>query len=952
MTTIGVPFELRRRPGAGPVVALFLPARDPAALLELAARQSLDPTGRVFQLAGGYLLQLESPTTGPVPGAIRLRALCEAFYVPADAELIPALLDDEASGLVRDWGLVFLPGGRALWFDRHAPVELSELLSIEPRPGRAWISLPEPRRLADRLTQIALESNDLPPEALYRGYAEELHRGTSLPGPASGREAGLRDQEHTTTEAGSAHQAGLKIGPSAGWGAGGFGLLGGPAGSFRGLVQAALGLFAKGGQAFSALKEKSQWEWIDHSALLRKLVQEFREGDAEKALRRAVPLLGPDEPSRPVQAGRLPWNRAIYSLADLLWRPARGEFVGVPRTRTDVVRELEREYRKAAEKAVRQGDFRRAAYIYGMLLRDHRMAANALKRGGLHHDAAILYLKKLNDPPAAAQSFEAAGEADRAIALYRQVGEHEAAGDLLRRIGDEDSARSEYTKAAELYAGSVPPAYFRAGGLLEHKARRPDQALDYFRSGWEARPGADAVSCALELARIHAERGCAPPIRALLTEAEAFFGSMGSDSDAGAFYNGLVAATGTKALGPFAEEVRDRALLALAARLRLSIEDGRRSASLVSTFLGRAALWPAAVLSDAEYAASACRNRSAAAVRAADRDPRIQGTQVGSGTVTAVSQAPFGGLFLGFSTGAVYGFRPGWVEVVHVADDAAPVSALAAAPEGRVVAALRQTARGSALTCWMRHPDGSFRSRADDRLPPAELLWLTPIVPRGVEYLVGVGDGHCMRIVDAASGMHRKHLAIAPDALDPAVTGLLLPTAPDQGSSQGSLLVLTHNGPHWVVLDEAGETMHPTPYYWQPALPASSTLHSLALTWLHAPPFLELVGLDKNGAVHAAQFYLDGDALELLAARVATTDGGYIATARAGTSTVVAVSRTQIDWLGYRGDRFRVTHSFKLALPTAVACVACPATQETLVVCSDGFVARVATPRRINTARQ
>ena len=126
----------------------------------------------------------------------------------------------------------------------------------------------------------------------------------------------------------------------------------------------------------------------------------------------------------------------------------------------DLIEVLAQEYRKAAQRAAEQGDFRRAAYIYGFLLRDDRKAAGVLQRGGLHHDAAMLYLKKLNDLAAAAQAFEAAGEVDRAIELYRQIGRHEAAGDLLRRIGEEEAALAEYAVAAahafRLFASRPP----------------------------------------------------------------------------------------------------------------------------------------------------------------------------------------------------------------------------------------------------------------------------------------------------------------------------------------------------------------------------------------------------------------------------------------------------------------------------------------------------------------
>ena len=100
------------------------------------ARLELDPTSRVFDVAGGFLLELDRPSTGVFPGAIRLRALAPGLYVPVSAFLVPSLLDDEARGLVRDWGLVLLPEGRALVFDRHGPVPLDQLLRVPARSRR------------------------------------------------------------------------------------------------------------------------------------------------------------------------------------------------------------------------------------------------------------------------------------------------------------------------------------------------------------------------------------------------------------------------------------------------------------------------------------------------------------------------------------------------------------------------------------------------------------------------------------------------------------------------------------------------------------------------------------------------------------------------------------------------------------------------------------------------
>ena len=85
--------------------------------------------------------------------------------------------------------------------------------------------------------------------------------------------------------------------------------------------------------------------------------------------------------------------------------------------------ELIAEYRKIARHAAGHGDYRRAAYIYGVLLRDLRMAADTLAAGGLHRDAAILYRDRVNEPTAAAAAFERAGDLDEALRLYRQTGQ-------------------------------------------------------------------------------------------------------------------------------------------------------------------------------------------------------------------------------------------------------------------------------------------------------------------------------------------------------------------------------------------------------------------------------------------------------------------------------------------------------------------------------------------------
>ena len=69
------------------------------------------------------------------------------------------------------------------------------------------------------------------------------------------------------------------------------------------MVDGLLAMIAQAGQTFVVLKDKAQWEWVDHSHLLRKLVHEFRDGDPAKALRRAISITPPDGPVRSHESG-------------------------------------------------------------------------------------------------------------------------------------------------------------------------------------------------------------------------------------------------------------------------------------------------------------------------------------------------------------------------------------------------------------------------------------------------------------------------------------------------------------------------------------------------------------------------------------------------------------------------------------------------------------------------
>jgi hypothetical protein len=155
-----VAYRLRRAEETAPAAGLLLLSERAADLLALLARVGADPWPPVFAVPGGFLVKLTRLAPSAVPPALRMRALAENLFVPADAELEPALLPDEAAGLTRSQGLVFLPGGRVFGFTPGTPLTPAALLEAPRLPVRAWAPLPPRPVRAEQLREVLLDRPD------------------------------------------------------------------------------------------------------------------------------------------------------------------------------------------------------------------------------------------------------------------------------------------------------------------------------------------------------------------------------------------------------------------------------------------------------------------------------------------------------------------------------------------------------------------------------------------------------------------------------------------------------------------------------------------------------------------------------------------------------------------------------------------------------------------------
>src|SRR5205807_8292024 len=98
----------------------------------------------------------------------------------------------------------------------------------------------------------------------------------------------------------------------------------------------------------------------------------------------------------------------------------------------------------------------------------------------------------------------------------------------------------------------------------------------------------------------------------------------------GQFYNEVALLADRADLAALRDDLRDYALVGLATKLRQRAATGNRSGDAVGTLFGRAGVWPAPVVSDAQHAWKAGLRPAAPPTPAA-----ITSVQVGRGTVTA-----------------------------------------------------------------------------------------------------------------------------------------------------------------------------------------------------------------------------------------------------------------------------------------------------------------------------
>lgn len=419
------------------------------------------------------------------PRALPYRRFVERLYVPADAQLHPPLSDAELRERCPWHAAVMHPTIGLIAFDAAEVMRAADLLDVPPAIEADWRGA-EPATFADprvrsirALVQPSLQdvldggrddigtssAKDLPPtedESLTKqigrraklGWIRALQKFLPAPKPGDMPRAGLADRLSAWASSNAARLA----------------------------------------AQLQAARER------ELSRLMKML-----ESDPDKGLRYAMPLNASAGSRGTVEGGSsLVPRDPSFSL---------GSFFGSRPTSTwmtpwEQQQRLQNKYRELANRELALGRHRRAAYVFAELLGDVNNAARVLEEARFYRDAAVLYQKKLNNAFAAAKCLQRGGLVLEAAALFESVHQFEMAGDLHKRLGDEEEAARLYNAAA--VAMLAKHDSLGAATLIERKLNDPDRALHLLSETWRSN-GQQAEPCLREsfklLARLdrHAE---------------------------------------------------------------------------------------------------------------------------------------------------------------------------------------------------------------------------------------------------------------------------------------------------------------------------------------------------------------------------------------------------------------------------------------------------------------
>jgi tetratricopeptide (TPR) repeat protein len=394
--------------------------------------------------------------------------LAERLFLPVEARLEPAVEEFELRDLfASDATYVWHPVVGLIQFGREDWLSVGDLLEQLPETEADW----------DRADPGTMRSRCLMSVEVDRPLSVESILGAAR-GDIGSRSEALDELPATSGEGfgASLRQIAalplLAIGPAIDW----------IASKLPALPKAFHANWLDGLNQWLSTAFSSEWQSARERELRR--LMEMLKNEPDQGLQYALPLDGAGVPGRGFAR---PTARLIRRLVDFrLW--SRGGPAD-PWVVTPAIRhELAARYRELADREIRLGRHRRAAYIYANLLGDWAESAAALKAGGYYREAATLYQERLHRPLDAALCLEEDGAWNEAISLYEKLNAYEKVGQLYRKLEQHENAETAYRSAVVRHLRQGDR--LAAARLLESELRQMEQALAALRGGWPDSPQA------------------------------------------------------------------------------------------------------------------------------------------------------------------------------------------------------------------------------------------------------------------------------------------------------------------------------------------------------------------------------------------------------------------------------------------------------------------------------
>lgn len=230
--------------------------------------------------------------------------------------------------------------------------------------------------------------------------------------------------------------------------------------------------------------------------------------DPELGLRYALPFNGRGARGAANPSGRLGERAPNFNIGEIN-RSGPADAWDVP---WEYQIKLTQRYRDLAQREIRLGNHRRAAYIYATLLNDLNSAAAALEAGGLYRDAATIFEKHLNDWQRAANCLRNGGFWEEALVHYQQHSRWIDAGELLLKMDQPEEARIMFRN--EIYGCESRREFLKAGEVADERLNDAEHAAQLLTQGWEL--NSQSEQCFRKLMELRGRRGQHAQARSVL----------------------------------------------------------------------------------------------------------------------------------------------------------------------------------------------------------------------------------------------------------------------------------------------------------------------------------------------------------------------------------------------------------------------------------------------------